>query len=164
MKYLKQLRSLLIHKWFVLIAGRRLGLPLWRLLAHDLSKFSPVELVNYAHWFFGEKNKQGWARAWLHHQHRNKHHPEHWVLAWRGDEHFYDGIGESLVDYVTVLPMPEIYVREMVADWMAASKTYTGSWDISAWFNQEAGKMRLHSKTRERLYNVLSEIDIEVAR
>lgn len=31
------------HKFFVFQAGLRLGVPLWQLLIHDLSKFSPAE-------------------------------------------------------------------------------------------------------------------------
>lgn len=35
------------HKWFVLLAGRRTGAPLWRLLVHDWSKLTPAEWGAY---------------------------------------------------------------------------------------------------------------------
>jgi hypothetical protein len=153
--YLKQLKSILLHKWYFFKAGRYLGLPLWLCLAHDISKFVPVEFMNYARWFYGAKDKAGWASAWRHHAHHNKHHPEHWVLAWRGDPDFYNEIGESVAPFVTVLPMPALYVREMVADWMAASKTFTGSYDIAVWLNEHGRTMLLHNATITEIHRIM---------
>lgn len=34
---------ILKHKWFVLLAGLEVGVPLWRLIIHDWSKFTPAE-------------------------------------------------------------------------------------------------------------------------
>lgn len=47
--------------------------------------------------------------------------------------------------------MPEIYVREMVVDWLGASRAYTGSWNMATWIDANGPKMRLHSKTLERV-------------
>lgn len=147
MMYLRHLWSLLRHKWLVLRAGVRIGgIPLWRLLVHDWTKFLPVEFINYARWFCGG-SIDGWARAWLHHQHHNAHHPEYWILAWRGDPDFYHGLGQRVADCVVVLPMPEVCVREMLADFKASSKGYTGSWDITDWLAENFPKMRLHTET-----------------
>ena len=122
--YIKYLRSTLKHKWYLLLAGLRIGsIPLWRLIVHDLSKFSRVEFPQYACWYMGKGgNKDEWASAWRHHFHSNKHHPEYWVIVWRGPRDFYDGMSEHIADNVAVLPMPETYIREMIA----ASMTYTG--------------------------------------
>lgn len=148
MMYLRYFWLLLRHKWFVLQAGVRIGgIPLWRLLVHDWTKFLPVEFVGYAHWFFGIRSLDKWARAWLHHQHHNPHHPEFYVLSWRGDRDFYHGLGQRVADCVVVLPMPEVHVREMLADFMASSKVYTGSWDITDWLAENLPKMRLHTET-----------------
>lgn len=150
MIYFKQLKSVLIHKWYVLVAGLRLGgIPLWRLLIHDWSKFTPVEFVNYSRFKFSAKcwPVAGWARAWLHHMHHNPHHPEYWVLSWRGDPAFYDGLGKNVAEFVTILPMPEIYVREMTADMMATGRAVTGSWDMALWVNKEGPRMLLHEDT-----------------
>src|SRR5437868_1583323 len=87
------------HKWFVFVAGLRTKAPLWRLIIHDWSKFLPCEWFPYVEYFYGEKvrlQKEEWDdsrywplaqkyydafdRAWIHHQHRNPHHWQHWVL------------------------------------------------------------------------------------
>lgn len=159
MVYWKQLKSLLFHKWHVLKAGLMIGgIPLWRLILHDWSKFAPVEYINYSRYKYGIKSIDGWAKAWLHHLHHNPHHPEHWVLSWRGDPSWYDALGESIAEYVTLLPMPETYVREMVADMIATSKEITGSNVIAVWLNENGPKMRLHPDTIVRLDGVMHEI------
>ena len=48
MIYLDQLKSVLIHKWYVFLAGQLTGVPLWQLIIHDWSKFTPTELFGYA--------------------------------------------------------------------------------------------------------------------
>lgn len=153
--YLRQLKAILTHKWYFFKAGRYLGLPLRLVIMHDLSKFAPVEFVNYARWFYGVKNKAGWARAWRHHTHKNKHHPEYWVLSWRGDPDFYNGMGKSLAPFVTALAMSRPCVTEMIADWMAASKTFTGSYDIATWVNEQAPKMNLHDYTISMIHDIM---------
>ena len=154
-QYLKQLKAILLHKWYFLKAGRWLGLP-WRLIVlHDISKFSPVEFVNYARWFYGVKSKPGWASAWQHHAHNNKHHPEYWLLPWRGDPDFYNDMGKFVAPFVTVLPMPRVYVQEMIADWMAASKIFTGSYDIAVWANEHGRTMLLHDDTVTWIHDIM---------
>lgn len=76
------------HKWFVLLAGLQLGVPLWRLLIHDWTKFTPAEWGPYVRNFFnpdgsrrqGQEKAPEFEYAWLHHQ-RNKHHWEAWVIV-----------------------------------------------------------------------------------
>ena len=41
--HLRYLGYVLRHKWFVLVAGLKVGAPLWRLLIHDWSKFTAAE-------------------------------------------------------------------------------------------------------------------------
>lgn len=53
------------------------------------------------------------------------------------------------------MPMPERYVREMVADWMGASRAYTGSWDMVDWLEKNLPRMDLHPVTVERLWFLL---------
>ena len=146
MIYLKFLWSLLRHKWYVLVAGCKTGVPLWRLIIHDLSKFTPAEFGSYARNFHGdysqspndrEKVSIDFTYAWLHHENNNPHHWGYWVprSGRQADE---------------ALPMPETYVREMIADCMGASKAYTGSWDIAIWLNKHGPNWKIHSET-ERL-------------
>jgi hypothetical protein len=132
------------HKWFVFRAGLRTGAPLWRLVIHDWSKVSPAEWGPYVRRFYGGRagvpvtgdDDPAFRAAWLHHQHRNPHHWQHWVL--RQDD------GE-----LVTLPMPEHFVREMVADWMGAGRAITGQWSAGEWYANGAGKaMDLHPDTR----------------
>ena len=80
------LRYVLRHKWFVLVAGLKIGCPLWRLLVHDISKFRPSEWFPYAVTFYAKDGSKQYVEsvafnlAWLLHQHRNPHHWQHWVL------------------------------------------------------------------------------------
>lgn len=120
------------HKWWVLLAGRKVGgIPFWRLLVHDLSKFGPHELFAYGRQFFGDKgDPDGFAEAWLHHQNVNPHHWEYWMPR---TGHVRS---DPAMKMPPPLPMPDTYVREMVADWMGASKAYTGSWDMTDWLDK----------------------------
>lgn len=161
--HLRYLSYVLRHKWFVLVAGLRTGAPLWRLLIHDWSKFTPAEWGPYVRNFYGPppacrcpwKGEGGhgsdcpviayeWAapfralafdRAWLHHQHASPHHWQHWILR--------EDSGDT-----RALEMPAPLVREMVADWMGAGRAITGRWEVAEWYAKNAGKMVLHPLTR----------------
>lgn len=146
------------HKWFVFLGGLRTKAPLWRLVIHDYTKLMPVEWFPYVDHFYGG-NKDGresrgsyeaadpregpkFNRAWLHHQHRNPHHWQHWCLA-RDD-------GST-----SVLMMPDHFVREMVADWMGAGRAITGKWETPKWYAANGHKMQLHPSTRERVEAIM---------
>ena len=157
MSKIRHLIQILRHKWYVFIAGRRLRVPLWRLLTHDLSKLSPVEFGPYARQFHGDKgDPDGFAIAWLHHQHRNDHHWEYWIgFSAHARSPQRDGVDEG-----HVLPMPEAAVREMVADWLAAGKVYNGAWPNLhnyTWFNDHWHTMTMHSATWKIVLKVLDE-------
>lgn len=150
------------HRWFVFRAGLRLGVPLWRLLIHDLSKFSPQELPHYNRQFFGNPTKpksdpQGFAIAWLHHQNHNAHHWEYWMPR--------TGHNRGGVDAVNgCLPMPEWAVREMVADWLGAGRAYDGYWPQPlawTWLEHARSKMMFHPNTELILDDVLKELRAE---
>lgn len=105
--YLKFLWSLLRHKWFVFVECCKLGIP-WLGIVHDSSKFSPSEFVPYARYFYGnypnrddihgdmrnilsdrytaEGVKAAFDVAWLHHQRRNRHHWQYWLLQYDNGE------------------------------------------------------------------------------
>jgi hypothetical protein len=146
------LKYVLRHKWFVFKACLRLGVPLRLAIVHDLSKFSPQEWGAYVHTFFNsdgtkkdlrkqasyDPNNTGevteFSFAWMHHQ-RNKHHWQAWI-----------SIGDS--GNLKAVPMPEVYIREMIADWVGAGSAITGNSDPSEWYEKNKGKMILHSETR----------------
>jgi hypothetical protein len=157
------------HKWFVFRAGLKTRAPLWRLLIHDWSKVTPAEWGPYVRTFYGRtphavelrhrfhgrpndaQNLADWKadrasefdKAWLHHQHRNPHHWQHWVL--RED----DGNTKAL-------RMPHKLVCEMVADWMGAGRAITGRWDVASWYEANAHKMVLHPNVRVQVENLIA--------
>lgn len=142
----RYLRTVLLHKWYVFVAGRMLGVPLWQLLIHDLSKFSAAEWGPYVRRFAGGRggvmdksaDSAEWHMAWRHHWTRNAHHWEYWLP---------EPIALNQAE-AQPLPMPERYAREMVADWCGAGKAYTGAWDVASWYEQNAGRIILHPDTR----------------
>ena len=147
------------HKWFMLAAASRIDLPLWRALTHDLSKFTRLELSHYNRQFFGDKgDPKGWAKAWLHHYHHNDHHWEHWIV---------ESIHSSIADRDgciknNCLAMSDVCVREMVADWMAASKAYTGSWVMTDWLSNNLTKIKVHPQTMEDIIELLSTLGYQI--
>jgi hypothetical protein len=129
----------LIHKVYVLRAGWQTRAPLWRLLIHDWTKFAPAELPHYGRQFFGDKgDPDGWQRAWVHHQNHNPHHWDYWVnrTITKGPKGGQQAVG---------VLMPQWVVREMVADWMAASRAYEGRWptlDSWPWLERQMPTLR----------------------
>lgn len=138
--HLKYLSYVCRHKWFVLQAGLRTGAPVWRLIIHDWSKFLPSEWFPYVRYFYGAtgdcwRTEEAFGRAWLHHQHANPHHWQHWVL--REDS-----------GAVKLIEMPTPLVREMVADWMGAGRAITGEWETGDWYRRNYDLIQLAPITR----------------
>lgn len=150
MRHLRYLAVVARHRWYVLVYGLYMGVPLWRLLVHDSSKFSRAEWGPYVRRFIGgragdvdhEVDPDEFHRAFAHHWHRNTHHWEHWVR--------FGKVGP------VGLRMPQVCVREMIADWMAAGKVYGGTPDVASWYATAGPKMILHPDTR-RLVEYLLE-------
>lgn len=134
--YLKYLRQLLRHKYFVFIECCRLGVPFLGII-HDWSKFLPDEFLPYARYFYGDKDagKDGFDRAWLKHQRRNKHHWQWWLLIQDDDP-------------AIMIEMPLRYRKEMIADWRGAGRAYTGKDDSLGWYSKKREKISLHPTTR----------------
>lgn len=147
------------HKYFVFVAGLQLKVSLWRLIIHDWTKFLPSEWFAYVEAFYGDygykfnggmmwEHKENWKvmnnfdRAWLHHQHWNKHHFQNWIL--RNDS------GSTVA-----LKMPEKYVRELCADWLGAGRAITGKWEAWDYYQKNKENTLLHPETRELLENLL---------
>jgi hypothetical protein len=128
MKHWKYLKYLLKHKWYVAVECWKRGLYL-HAITHDLSKFRPSEWLPYAQYFYGtwnriepddfvywmgrDKVQRPFDVAWLKHQHRNKHHWQHWVL--KEDE------GRT-----KALAIPHKVILQMACDWIGASKAIRG--------------------------------------
>lgn len=143
MKYLRYLKYLLIHKYYVGVECFKCGL-YWRGITHDLSKFLPSEFIPYAINFYGtkaeiKKNKLKYNYAWLLHQKRNQHHWQYWILKndYEKDQCFY---------------IPYNILREMYCDWVGAGLAIHGKNNIKEWYK----------KTQEyRILHPLSEAIIE---
>lgn len=161
MSHLRYLLYLIKHKWFVFLAGRKLGVSTWQLLIHDWSKFTPAEWGPYVRRFYGGGgNDEEFRAAWLHHIWKNPHHWEHWC-SWAQTQ-IERAEGTSLKDLETFLgyeptggvwasPIPKTYIREMLADWAGAGRAITGKWDVRTWFDENEDKMILHPDTRQIL-------------
>ncbi len=150
-RYRSYLGYVLRHKWYVFQAARQLGIPL-RGLLHDLSKFRPSELLPYARYFYNpdgsprtrrdETGDDAFDVAWMHHQRRNPHHWQYWVLP------LDDGGAKAL-------RMPQDYVREMVADWIGASLAQGHGDDVVPWYQAHKHLMTLHPETRAEVEDLI---------
>lgn len=149
-------KRLQIHIAYVQEAGRQLGVPDEQLARHDESKWSAAEFPAYAAYQYARAHKSAvtaevgnaFAAAWLHHIHHNPHHWQHWI--------FPDGFAPGAANAEAgVLPMPGHFALEMVADWMGASKAYTGSFDMTEWLSNNMPRIRLHSETADHIRGVL---------
>ena len=98
-RHWQYLKYVVVHKYWVFLAGWELGIP-WLALLHDNSKFLPDEWMPYACHFYEPDGSRKTRRAadgfyqdqadddafdwaWLKHIKRNKHHPQHWVRGVR---------------------------------------------------------------------------------
>ncbi len=170
-KHWLYLKYVLRHKWFVLLEGMTLGVPLWMLIIHDWGKFLPGEWFPYVDFFHGEyivtatrkrwinggaskdaslqqiedeiieERKLAFYTAWQYHVNRNKHHWQYWVTSNESD--------------VECLPMPEVHRLEMLADWRGAGRAQ-GTPDTRKWYASHRNKLKLHPETRQFFDRTLS--------
>lgn len=181
-KHLKYLGYVIRHKYFVFVAGLQTGAPLWRLIIHDWSKFTPREWRAYATKFHGRTPSFGALRAryggrpndeqnakdykaavdlafnyaWLSHQHRNPHHWQHWLLAEDNPSKRLETPQTSGAPRAFALPMPEHFIREMVADWMGAGRAITGRWECAEWYVKNRDNLVLEHQTQIRVEGLLA--------
>jgi hypothetical protein len=164
----RYLKYVLRHRRFVAQAARRYGVP-WLGFLHDWSKFLPSEWFPYVRRFYGgphrpwaefsnyekqnhhdaawrlsaEGVKESFDRAFHAHQRRNKHHPGYYVLYTHPQ--------------IVCLPMPERYVREMLADWdgarLAGADGAKGS--TQEWYRENGARLPLHPETRALVERLL---------
>ena len=153
------LKYVLRHRHFVYAEGRKLRVSPIQLFFHDMSKFSPTEWLPYVHFFY---NKNGTARekrdrrgylkpvdtgdpkfeaAWFHHIKHNKHHWQYWYIPGHAGGH--------------AVPIPEKYLREMVADWRGANRAQGGDGDIQKWYNEHARSLLLTDEDRYKVVSII---------
>jgi hypothetical protein len=139
-RHLAYLKYVLRHKWFVFLACFRMRVPIWIAILHDWDKFLPDEWFPYTTTFYNKDGSKRYiefpefADAWNAHQKRNKHHWQYWMLTWDRGE-------------TECLPMPDVYRREMIADWIGAGRAL-GKPNTWEWYAENRDKMKLHPDTR----------------
>jgi len=146
-KNVRLIKYLLTHKAFVTWAAlfKVKGVPLLQILLHDLSKFSCAEYQAYRRKFRpidGEDPLPDleWDRALLHHYNTNQHHPEHWRIDNR------------------LIPIPDKFVKEMVADWLGATRALRGTWDLSGFLNSRFKDFQFHAETEAKIKKELERL------
>lgn len=155
-KAIKHFITITKHRHVVIKHCRKAGI-LWQGLRHDLSKYSPTEFIPGAKFYVGtrspnegEREKNGYSLAWIHHKGRNKHHFEYWTDY---------NIKTKVVEPVK---MPVRYVAEMFCDRVAAGKIYNGKnyTDQSPldYFMRAKGRRVIHPETSDLLESLLKEL------
>lgn len=148
-KFWGHLKTITHHRHLVMRGCFRMGL-IWQGLTHDLSKYSPTEFFAGVRYYQGnrspntaEREANGYSLAWMHHKGRNRHHFEYWT-----------DLSPETRTYEPV-DMPVKYLCEMVADRIAACKTYQGAAYTDAsplQYLDRANESRLvHPQTMKRL-------------
>ena len=141
---MKYIDLVMKHKKLIIEYGTALGVPMEMLEKHDNQKLEPWLLAEYDRWFCGDgKNKDQFLSVLKFHTHSNPHHWEYWD-------------GEEI---------PEVQVREMIADWISATIIHTGKkpdkhyW---SWFHASFDRMKLHPNTRELIVKILKGLGYKI--
>ena len=121
---------------------------------HDNTKCWADEYEAYDRYFYPDEYEDNppfsqrveeYHRAWLEHIHRNPHHWQHWVLI--NDNGFF-----------TVLPMPEVYVIEMICDWWSFSWKKGNLYEIFDWVDENSPHILLDNETIRLVEKILNRI------
>lgn len=130
-QYINYFFYLLRHKWLVVVAGFKLGVPIAQLIFHDLSKCFGVERVGYSCAYYSRKGvsqcfpTEEYKKARDHHYTNSKHHWKFWCVdVVKGNVYdfnyrvmgLHSGI-EAKNGYI-LAKIPSKYLKEMVADLM----------------------------------------------
>ena len=141
---IKHLKTVHKHRKYVRKACFKMGLT-WQGLVHDLSKYSPTEML-ICKYYSGKRSPHqnarevlGYSPSWIHHYHTNKHHFQFW---WDEDEE----------GKIIPMKMPYNYVIESFCDMLGASKAYNPKdWGpdllLCYWDQKCKGKRIMHEKS-----------------
>lgn len=109
---------------------------------HDNSSFDEIEFKGNRQWFFHEpnedKDRDSMLKAWNHHISVNKHHWEYYVNDDRVEE------------------IPDIYLVELLCDWVSFSLKYHTITPLEHYMKI---KPKLHPNTERKLKDCLDIID-----
>ena len=149
----KHFRTITRHRHQVIRLCGKCGI-LWQGLRHDLSKYTPTEFLEGIRYYqgyrspnVGAREANGFSRAWMHHQGRNRHHFEYW-----NDYNYKTRLKEPV-------RMPVRFLVEMFCDRVAASKIYYAErYDDGKplyYFRKGHSGRRMHPETAAQLYRLL---------
>lgn len=165
----RYLKYVIKHKYHVLRAGVKNGVPLWKLVLHDWDKFTPKMWRSYANRFYNfdnlptdrdvmraslvcgvagynpytqEQCEREYKETWNRHQHISKHHWQSAVC--RND----DGTEE-------VMEMDDADWREMVSDWEGASASIPNADPLIIWYEKTKPNRKLHPVTQVHVERLL---------
>lgn len=141
-RFFAYLKALLRHKWYVFLACLQLRVPLHIAILHDWDKFAPKMFYAYAFQFFDHEGRRthneleylDFLQTWNRHQKVSKHHWQAWL--------YVPDSGQ-----MRPLPMPDVYIREMLADWIGAGRAY-GQPHTAVWYQQHKDRIQLDPNTR----------------
>lgn len=155
MKYISFIWLFLRFKFYLVIAGLRLGVPIYMLLINDLSKLSSAQFGPYARKLYKQNDYDNYyTQAEINEEYREAQRL-HYTTEQHHWDYYVDESGEAR-------EMPENCVREMCAGFFAACRTYNGHWNISDWLRESLPIMILHPNTREYLYGLLRGFGYEI--
>lgn len=119
---------------------------------HDASKSELDEYIAYDKYFYcgnrSYKVCEDFNYAWLKHIHKNPHHWQYWVL-----------VNDDPKEGIIALEMPYNYIIEMICDWWSFSWSKGDLREIFKWYDEHKDHMKLSSKTRKIVENILNEIN-----
>ena len=161
-KAIGHFRTITEHKYLVMKQCFAVGLYRQGLM-HDLSKYTPEEFLCGCRYYQGgkrspnngEREENGFSRAWMHHKGRNKHHHEYWT----------DYLQKPQEGGPVTAPvrMPRRYVAEMLMDRIAASKTYLKEkytqHEPLKYFDNKGTRQLMHPQTAKELERMLRILD-----
>ena len=145
---------LCLHKWYVLLAGIKIAAPLFRLIIHDMHRFRPSSMIGFVTYSEFMPYVPEWTDSMcseealkLRHndQYKGKYNWQHWVLI-KNDGTLYP------------VEMPDKYVYELVADWMAHERFVAKGkdrWNPSEYYLQNRDKMIIHPNTHRLILTIM---------
>lgn len=138
-KHWMYLKYVLTHKYYVFRECLNYGL-IWQGLIHDWTKFLPSEWSPYVQYFYGDGGQGAFDIAWNHHQKRNPHHWQYWLL--RNDN-------QGSLRPFNPLPMPDRFRKEMLCDWRGAGMAQGKSRESTReWYLENKTNIVLHLDTQ----------------
>lgn len=146
LKFLKHYKALLLHKWYVFVECLKMGMPI-RGVVHDWDKLNPFLMWEYACGIECHDEKR-LNRAWWRHVRKSPHHWQYWVVV------DYDW---HVTHQYIPLEMPLPYIKEAVADTLAAGRSKENARPALDWFMSAEPSFILAPKTRESMRRIFHE-------